>query len=185
LRIEQYVIYIGKRALSMPAQVQGSDWCYRYHLIDMRHIDSEVFIAQDNPDALLLAVLCDFKGRDAQEMVNYIVLRLQLLLKDDSKQFRDYFTMLDILSDNRDLQPQVKKANEMLTQLNLEKSAIYQIGLERGVLDGIEKGIERGIERGKLVEKYQLAQAMLKKGLAMPIIMDITGLTEFEILKLS
>jgi hypothetical protein len=96
LRIEQYVIYIGKRALSMPAQVQGSDWCYRYHLIDMRHIDSEVFIAQDNPDALLLAVLCDFKARDAQEMVNYIVLRLQSLLKDDSKQFQDYFTMLDI-----------------------------------------------------------------------------------------
>lgn len=188
LPIEQYVIYIGKRPLRMPAQVQGKDWVYRYRLIDMRTIDSEIFIAQDNPDALLLAVLCDFKGRDAQQMVNYIVLRLQELFKDDSKQFQDYFMMLDLLSGNRDLQGQVKEANEMLTRIDIEKSAIYQIGLERGVVNGIEKGIEKGIkkgiEKGKFAEKLEMAKVMLQEGFELSMIAKITGLSETEILQL-
>jgi len=184
LKIEQYVIYIGKRRLTMPAQVEGSDWCYRYRLIDMRSIDSEVFIEQDNPDALLLAVLCDFKGRDAQEMVNYIVQRLQALFKDDTKQFREYFMMLDILSDNRDLKLQVKKANEMLTQFNIEDLLFYQIAMERGMKNGIEQGIEKGIEKGELTTIRRIAKDMIAKGLAISLVAELVKLSEEELLKL-
>ncbi|GAB3820761.1 Rpn family recombination-promoting nuclease/putative transposase [Pontibacter rugosus] len=47
---------------------------------------------------------------------------------------------------------------------------------EEGLLEGIEKGIEKGIER--------VAENMLKKGIAVEVISDTTGLTEQQIEKL-
>jgi predicted transposase/invertase (TIGR01784 family) len=48
---------------------------------------------------------------------------------------------------------------------------------EEGMLEGIEQGIERGIEQG--IE--QVALKMLKRGIAVEIISDTTGLTEQQI----
>lgn len=180
LTVMQYVIYIGKQPLKMANTQQNDDWIYHYHLIDMHSIDSSIFIAQDNPDALVLALLCDFKGKDSQEMVNHITSRLYALLKGDEKKFRDYLIMLNVLSENRDLQ-QVKKAAEMLTQVSIEKMPYYQLGLEQG----IEQGVEQGIEQGKLAEKLAMARTMLEEGFDSDIIVKITGISKVELLQLN
>lgn len=104
-------------------------------------------------------------GQDEQQMVNYIICRLYALLKEDERNFQDYLFMLNILSENRDLQHCVKKAGEMLTEVNIEKLPFYQLvlekGLERGIAQGIEKGIERGIEQGieKIVRQLLTQQS--------------------------
>ncbi|NOQ35714.1 MAG: hypothetical protein GQ569_07435 [Methylococcaceae bacterium] len=138
--IKQYVIYIGKRTLNMDDFVKDSDWSYRYQLIDMKDVDCRTLMARNNPDALVLAILCDFKGRDEQEMVNHIMLSLYELLEDEPKRFREYVGMLDVLAENRDLQIQIKEAGKMITQINIEKSGLYQLGEERGE----ERGEKRG-----------------------------------------
>lgn len=152
LAIKQYLIYIGKQKPTIADKIETEDWSYSYKLIDMHDIDCHTLIEQDNPDALILAILCDFKGQDEQQMVNYIICRLYALLKEDERNFQDYLFMLNVLSENRDLQQCVKKAGEMLTEVNIEKLPFYQLvlekGLERGIAQGIEKGIEKGIERG-------------------------------------
>jgi hypothetical protein len=43
----------------------------------MHRVNCADLLVQDNPDALVLAVLCDFGGRDPQEAINYIVRRLR------------------------------------------------------------------------------------------------------------
>jgi len=53
---------------------------YRYGLVDMHQVNCVGLLAQDNPDALVLAVLCDFGDRKLQEVVTYIVRRLRELL---------------------------------------------------------------------------------------------------------
>jgi predicted transposase/invertase (TIGR01784 family) len=85
--------------------------------------------------------------------------------------------MLNVLSENRDLQQQVKKAADMLTQISIEKMPYYQLGLERGV--------EKGIEQAKLTEKLKMAQLMLQEGFEIEIIVKITGISQTEILQLS
>lgn len=82
-------------------------------------------------------------------MVNTIILRLRELLKDNDKGFQDYLVMLNVLSENRDLQQQVKKAGEMITNINIEKMPFYQLGMEKGVRQGMEKGVKQGMEKGK------------------------------------
>lgn len=116
-----------------------------------------VLLTQDTPDALVLAILCDFKGKPAQEMVNYIVLRLRELMGEDERGFRNYFEMLETLAENRDLQPNIEEAEKMLTQVDVTRFASYKWGMR----DGFDKGVEQGIEQGKRVAILQLLSLFL------------------------
>ena len=95
---------------------------------------------QDNPDALVLAILCDFGGRQPQEVVSYIVRRLRELLGADEQRFREYMTMLEILSENRGLKAQVVEAERMLTQVDIKQLPSYSIGYEDGESTGEARG---------------------------------------------
>ncbi len=148
--IRQFLIYIGSERLTMPAGIDepGLEG-YRYTLVDMHQIDCSGLLTQDNPDALVLAILCDFGGRDPKEVVSYIVRRLKALLGEDERGFRDYMNMLEIYSENRGLEPQIKEAEHMLTRAEVERLPSFAIGFERGTAEGMKKGIEKGIEKGR------------------------------------
>jgi predicted transposase/invertase (TIGR01784 family) len=51
---------------------------------------------------------------------------------------------------------------------------------EKWLNEGEEKGVEKGVEKRNI----EIAKMMLEKGLDIPLIMDITGLTREEIMKL-
>ena len=51
----------------------------------------------------------------------------------------------------------------------------------QGVEEGLEKGIEKGLEQGIKKEKMDIAKVSIKKGLAIDLIAEITGLTIEEI----
>lgn len=153
--LRQYLIYIGKARLTMADGFAAPDFHYCYHVLDMRTVDCEMLLEQDTPDALVLAILCDFRDRPVpvQDVVNYIVRRLHELLKDDERSFREYFEMLETLSENRQLQHTIDEAKQMLTQIDIEKLPSYRWG--------VEKGMEKGMEEGVLQEKRRLAQQLL------------------------
>lgn len=65
----------------------------------------------------------------------------------------------------------------------MEKKGMEK-GIEKGILQGMEKGIEKGMEKGMVKEKLETACRMLERGMSVPVIIDLTGLTEDEILRL-
>ncbi len=66
-QVRQFLIYIGADPLAMPAGLEEPGLLdYRYGLVDMHRIDCADLLEQDNPDALVLAVLCDFGDRRPQ-----------------------------------------------------------------------------------------------------------------------
>jgi hypothetical protein len=142
-RIHQYLVYIGQPALRMPNKLEAEAFRYHYRILDMHTVDCDLLLAEDTPDALVLAILCDFKERPAQDVVNFIVKRLHELLDDNEKGFRDYFQMLETLSDNRQLQSHIDEAKNMLTEIEIEKLPSYRWGESKGLEKGIEKGIEK------------------------------------------
>ena len=142
LPVKQYLIYIGKYNHSMKSEVKDFDFTYKYNIIDMRNIDCEKFIKMDTPDSLVLAILCDFKDKNPQEVVNYIIKRLHEHSNQNEKMFREYMLMLEELSENRNLKSAIKKGEKMLTQINYEKLPSFELGFEKGEEKGIEKGIK-------------------------------------------
>ncbi|MCP4935848.1 MAG: hypothetical protein GY927_16975 [bacterium] len=137
----------------------------------MRQIDCDALLQQDTPDALVLAILCDFKNRPAKDVVHYIVTRLKTLLKDDESGFRRYIDMLEILSENRELQATIKEVEKMLTQVDIKKLPSYQLGMEQGHEEGLVEG------------KIQVARKLLDE-LPDEKIAETTGLSLQEIRKL-
>jgi len=115
----------------------------------MHQIDCTGLLTQDNPDALVLAILCDFGDRQPQEVVTYIVHRLRELLGADERGFREHMTMLQILSKNRDLKAQLEEAEHMLTEIDIESMPFFAIGFERGEKKGEERGREEGMEKAE------------------------------------
>ncbi len=150
--IKQYVIYIGKSRLTMADRLDGEALTYRYHIIDMHQIDYRQLLAQDTPDAIVLSILGDFKDTPERQAVNEIVSRLHQKLDSQPRRFREYFYMMEILSDNRHLKDFIKEAEQMITQVKLENLPSYELGMEKGMEEGREKGMSFLVLR--LLKKY-------------------------------
>ncbi len=138
--VVQYLIYIGKKPLNMVSGIDRENHFYQYHTIDMHHVDCSVFLAQNQPEAIVLAILCDFKDKDKRQIIREILNRIAILTSNNESQYRDCLLMLEVLSKNRDLTEILKEEENMLSEIKLEDLPSYEIGIEKG----IEKGIKGG-----------------------------------------
>lgn len=134
--IKQYMLYIGKAKCNMKSSIKIENLDYKYAIIDIRDIPCESFLKSDDPSALVLAMLCDFEGKDKQLVVNTILTRLKEL--NDEREYRNYLKMVNIYSTNRGLEKEVEKGVEMLT-VDIEQTPFYKIGVERGMERGVEQ----------------------------------------------
>ena len=131
-------------------------------------MDCSVFLAQDNPEAVVLAILCDFQKQDKRQIIRAILNRVQQLTYNNEAQYRDCILMLEILSENRDLSALIKEEESMLSAIKLEDLPSYEIG------------VEKGIEKNQIETVVNAHNA----GLAVNKISQITGLSEKEINKI-
>jgi len=145
LPLFQYVVYIGKPKLKMKSTIIEEHLKFSYNIIDMHTIDCEKFLKMDTPDALVLAILCDFKQRNEKDILIYIITRLRELTQDDNHRLGKYMLILDELSTNRDLENTLKEVIKMLRDMNIEKLAGYQVAKERWISQGISLGKQEGI----------------------------------------
>jgi hypothetical protein len=135
-KISQYMLYIGKPKCNMKAKIKRDKIDYSYDIIDIRDIPCESFLYSDDPSALVLAMLCNFEGKDKQMVVNTILKRLREL--NDEQEYRNYLKMVNVYSTNRGLEKEVEKRVEMLT-VDIEKTPFYQIGINRGIEQGAKE----------------------------------------------
>jgi len=155
IKIYQYMIYIGKANLSMRDTIIEDNISYRYNIIDMHDIDCQKFLLMDNPDALVLSILCDFKDRDELNVLTYILQRLEELTKEDEHKLGKYMLILDTLSTNRNLQDKLKEAEEMLRTVKIEDLPSYQIAIERSKEKWVSTGaIETAIT---MIKEFNLS----------------------------
>jgi hypothetical protein len=179
--LRQFLLYIGSAPLAMADGLKEPGLLdYRYGVVDMHRVNCAGLLVQDNPDALVLAVLCDFGERTPEQVVGYIVRRLKELTGSDDKRFREYMTMLEILSENRDLQAQVKEAEKMLTEIDIKRLPSYAIGFEAGEIAGEAHGEARGRAR----EKQAIVRQLLRR-FDTAQIADLLGLSVDEVERLA
>jgi len=63
-KIYQYLIYTGDRNVTMKNHIKDDNLDFTFNVLNMKDIDCERLMALDNPNALVLAILCDFKDKD-------------------------------------------------------------------------------------------------------------------------
>jgi len=127
--IKQFVIYLGKG--NLPNEINEENLKFRYNLVDIKKVDCEVFLNSNVPESLVLAVLCDFKEKKPNKVINEIIEKL-LKISKSKKKFDDYVLMLEELSSLRNLQEVVKESEMILTsKVKLEDLPSYELGIEK------------------------------------------------------
>jgi len=156
--IYQYVLFLGKK-LSMKNKISTNSCNYSYEIIDLKTIPCDRFLNVNNPNALVLAILCDFKNQNSKKVIKEILHRLYHLSKNEND-FRKYLLMLEELSTSRDLKSEIKEVEMGLQNLTWEDLPSYEIGLERGIQQGMQQGMQRGLKqgvlKGKVITLYEL-----------------------------
>lgn len=65
----------------------------------------------------------------------------------------------------------------------------FNVGMEHGEKIGMERGEKIGVERGEIIgingERKRMTIGMLKEGMAIPVIVSISGLNEVEVRKIA
>jgi len=123
--VSQYLIFIGKDKCYMKSEIVRDEISYKYGIIDMKDVACEDLLYHDHPSAVALSILCDFKEKDKQTVVNTILKRLRELTNGDELEYKNYLKKVSILSTNRDLKDEIKKGMNMLT-VKLEDTPLYQ-----------------------------------------------------------
>ncbi|EMY26651.1 hypothetical protein LEP1GSC115_0027, partial [Leptospira interrogans serovar Australis str. 200703203] len=128
--------------------------------------------------------------RDVRELRNNLEIWLYVLkhtseleeeemriLVDKTPDLSKAFTILEQYSND----PQ--KRNELEAKLKSDRDYAYDLAarFEAGELQGIQKGIKKGIEKGAEKEKLKSARKMLEEGMALDVILRITGLSKKDL----
>jgi len=129
--VKQYLLYVGKEKCYMRSKIKRDKIDFEYDIIDIRDIPCESFLKSNDPSAVVLAILCDFEGKDKQMVVNTILKRL-IELSTDEVSFRNYLEKVEVFSTNRNLEIEVDKGEKMLA-VDIEKLPSFNRGLEKGI----------------------------------------------------
>jgi len=144
--VYQYVVYLGKKSLKSSLTDVGLNYSYR--LIEMKKIDCNYFLAQNTPDAIVLAILCDFKSKDESEIVGIILDKIKTLT--DENGFRRYVIMLEELATSQEVKEGLKEFEMRLSDVKFEDLPSYKIVLKRGIEQGIEQGKKEALKKAVL-----------------------------------
>ena len=173
-KVVQHLLYIGKAPLSMPNQIRDHNLLYHYEILDMRKQNSEHFLNSGNPDAIVLAILCNTQGQEPNALVARIIKELRRLHGDKLNKLRDSLKMLEVLAGNRNLQNAVKENVEMY--IDVEKLGIYQLVKEKSEAKGVARGEAKGMKKGRAEYQQEIILQLLTK-LPPEQVADLSGIS--------
>jgi predicted transposase/invertase (TIGR01784 family) len=156
LPIQQYVIYVGRDKVQMEHKLQADMLSYQYKLIDLRSFPYQTFLESEQSQEVLLAILADFGGEPAELISQKIIAKLEEL-SSGKLELSQRTLQLVRLAVLRNLGKTVyNTAKKMAITIDIKEDTLYQEGQEAG--------------------KEKAATNMLKKGMSIELISEITEL---------
>ena len=146
-------------------------------------------------------------GKEYAKNIGFYVVNIPNIKKiwynKEDEEFEKYKYMLSFFETNVDMIRRVYEGDEVVMDIinkqeefsrdneewetfrsENELEEEYQLGIEYAKEEGKKEGIEKGIELGKLQGIKKVVKSMLDKNMDIKNIIDITGLSEEEILSL-
>ncbi|MBC7922431.1 MAG: hypothetical protein H7Z75_15230 [Ferruginibacter sp.] len=164
LPVQQCVLYTGKGRLSMPDAIAFPGFTYRYQLLDMRQFPYQAFLASDQPQEVLLAIISDF-GEESHLLVTQKILR----------------RLRELSSSERELSRRVRQLSRLGTLRNVSTLIIQEALAMAITLDKTKDGLYL---LGKEERQEEITLNMLKEGLSEEVISRVTGLSPREVNRL-
>jgi hypothetical protein len=152
LPVKQFVVYLGQRASSMQTRLAPEEVFTGFTLKSLREYDHQSLLSSDVPEEIILAILTDFEGNKAEDVLKSILLKLQAVSEQEIT-LRKYIRQLAMLARLRNLvQETQNQVKNMGLTYNITEDPLYQ------------EGLLKGEEKGQKVREKSLITEMLRDG---------------------
>jgi predicted transposase/invertase (TIGR01784 family) len=180
LSIRQYVVYVGREPVQMASVLHAENLDFAYHLVDLRNFPYQTFLASDQTQEVVLAVLADFAGEPGALVAEKIIARLETL-SEGKLELSQRTLQLIRLAALRNLSTTIfNTAQKMALDIDINEDALYLLGEQKGVEKGEQRGMEKGLQKGK----EETALEMLKEGFSEEVVARISKLPAARISQL-
>jgi predicted transposase/invertase (TIGR01784 family) len=186
--IRQFVVYVGRERVQMEYVFRAENLDFSYRLVDLQTFPYQTFLASDRTEEVVLAVLADFAGEPEALVAGKIIARLETL-SQGKPELSQRTRQLVRLATLRHLSTTILNvARQMALDIDITEDALYLLGIEKGEQRGLEKGeqrgLEKGLQKGKLESKVEIALNLLRKGMTVELISELTDLPAERIAQL-
>jgi predicted transposase YdaD len=178
LPVRQVVVYIGrkKKITHIKSELKLLNLEFKIEVINMHEVPYDLFINSSIPEEVMLAILCDYKGKSATEIVTQILLQIKKLNKSDLN-LQKNLVQLEIISSLRNLQPLL---NKILTTMPITYDIRKDLRFKEGKQEGIQEGIQEGRQKEALIKDQSFVINLLQKGIE-----SLETIAEFAIVELA
>lgn len=146
LPIYHVVVYLGKRRPNIPTQLKKEEVYTGFELIDLGRLDYKQMLSSQIPEAVVLAILADFKGEPPEKAIRSILERLRQVAKGELS-LQKYIRQLNVLSGLRKLHElTVKTIEDMPITYDIRTDFLYKKGKVEGKVEGKAEGKIEGME---------------------------------------
>ncbi len=111
--VQQFVVYLGMKPPDMRILLTAEEQILGFKLIDISAIHFRELLAFDIPEAIILAVLANFRKEQSSSVLRLILLEIKRLSKNESE-LKKYLEQLKILSRLRKLEEETLKFIEAM-----------------------------------------------------------------------
>ena len=131
LPVRQFVIFLGSSTPQMPARLDRVNLTFSFPLIPFSALDYRLFLRSSKPEEVLLSVLANFDGDNADAALQQIVRRIEETSEGDFS-LRKHINQLRVLAQLRNLGVKLKSAMDSIAQLiSEEKDVLYLRGQDK------------------------------------------------------
>lgn len=134
-------------------------------MIGLGRLDYKQMLNSQVPEAVVLAILGDFRKEPAEGVIRSILERLKRVVKGELS-LEKYIRQLNVLSGLRKLHElTVKTIEAMPITYDISTDFLYKKGKEEGLREGLEEGREKGMEAGEERKEHIFVERGWKKGM--------------------
>ena len=131
LPVHQFVIFLGSATPQMTTRLDRPNLIFNFPIISFATLDYRLFLRSDRPEDVLLSILANFDGDNADMALRQIIRRIEETSGGDFS-LRKHINQLRVLAQLRNLGVKLKSAMDSIAQfISPEKDAFYLIGQER------------------------------------------------------
>jgi hypothetical protein len=160
LPVRQVVVYIGrkKELKHIKSELKLLNLGFKIEVINMHEVPYDLFIYSNIPEEVMLAILCDFKGKSKEQVVTQILKRIKYLNTSDLN-LQKNLVQLEIISSLRNLQPLLTKIlATMPITYDIRKDLRFKEGRQEESLikdqNFVINMLQRGIESLETIAEF-------------------------------
>jgi len=126
------VVYVGRDPVGMAHALEAENMAFAYHLVDLKTFPYQTFLASDQTQEAVLAVLADFGGEPAALVAKKFIARLETL-SQGNLELSQRTLQLVRLAVLRNLGTTIYNiVQKMVLDIDITEDALYQLGEQKG-----------------------------------------------------